>query len=402
MIHLLLGIIYLSFISLGLPDALLGSAWPSMHGDLGAPLSYAGLISIIISAGTILSSLLNDRFSYRLGTGRLTALSVGLTALALSGFSISSSFWHLCLWAIPYGLGAGAVDASLNNYVALHYSSRDMSWLHCMWGVGASIGPYIMGYFLSRGKNWSGAYLTIALLQLLLTLILCLSLPLWKGRRGEGQRNAEKKPLSLREIFGIAGAGEIMLAFFAYCALEQTVGLWASSYLVFYKGVETERAAFFAALFFIGITAGRGLNGFLSMRWHDRQLIRLGLSVILLGIIVLLLPFGEVFSLGGLILIGLGCAPVYPCIIHSTPENFGAERSQALIGVQMASAYLGSLTMPSVFGMLAEHSGVRIFPFYLLLLTGLIFALYSRMLAKTGSAKEALLKSNEILTDSEI
>jgi len=384
MFHLLLAIIYLSFISLGLPDALLGSAWPVMYGELAVPVSYAGMISMIIAAGTIISSLLSDWLTCKLGAGKVTAISVAMTAAALFGFSTCSAFWMLCLWAIPYGLGAGSVDASLNNYVALHYASRHMSWLHCMWGVGASVGPYIMGFVLSGGGHWTGGYRCIGILQIILTAILFLSLPLWKSRKdaaGEDEK-AEAKPLTPGQILQIPGAKEIMVTFFCYCAVEQTAGLWASSYLALYKGVPGETAASFASMFFIGITVGRALNGFLTMKLSDTQLIRIGQGIILLGIVAMLLPLGEAVSLAGLILIGLGCAPIYPCIIHSTPAHFGADKSQALIGVQMASAYIGTCLMPPLFGLIAGHISIVLLPVYLLAILILMAVMHERMLKR--------------------
>ena len=384
MFHLLLAIIYLSFISLGLPDALLGSAWPVMYGELAVPVSYAGMISMIIAAGTIISSLLSDWLTCKLGAGKVTAISVAMTAAALFGFSTCNAFWMLCLWAIPYGLGAGSVDASLNNYVALHYASRHMSWLHCMWGVGASVGPYIMGFVLSGGGHWTGGYRCIGILQIILTAILFLSLPLWKSRKdaaGEDEK-AEAKPLTPGQILQIPGAKEIMVTFFCYCAVEQTAGLWASSYLALYKGVPGETAASFASMFFIGITVGRALNGFLTMKLSDTQLIRIGQGIILLGIVAMLLPLGEAVSLAGLILIGLGCAPIYPCIIHSTPAHFGADKSQALIGVQMASAYIGTCLMPPLFGLIAGHVRIVLLPVYLLAILILMAVMHERMLKR--------------------
>ncbi len=383
MIHLLLAIIYLSFISLGLPDALLGSAWPTIYQEFEVPVSYMGIISMVISAGTVVSSLMSDRLTLKLGTGKVTAFSVALTAAALFGFSVSSSFWMLCLWAIPYGLGAGSVDASLNNYVALHYASRHMSWLHCMWGIGASVGPYIMGYVLSGGQHWTMGYRLIGVIQVVLTAGLFLSLPLWKNRTGaseDGNPVSERKPLSLKQIIRIPGAKEIMIAFFCYCALEQTTGLWASSYLVLHKGVNSETAASFASLFFVGITIGRVLNGFLTIKMSDTQLIRMGQMIVLVGIAALLLPMGEIVSLAGLLLVGLGCAPIYPCVIHSTPAHFGAERSQAVIGVQMASAYVGNCVMPPVFGLIANHISITLLPIYLLAILLLMVFSHEKML----------------------
>ncbi|MBO5199053.1 MAG: MFS transporter [Lachnospiraceae bacterium] len=386
MVHLLLAIIYLSFISLGLPDALLGSAWPSMYVEFEVPVSYAGIISMIIAIGTVISSLMSDRILRRLGTGKVTMISVAMTAIALLGFSVSNSFWMLCLWAIPYGLGAGSVDASLNNYVALHYSSRHMSWLHCMWGVGASIGPYIMGWALTGGQTWNMGYRYIGLIQISLTLILFFSLPLWKCQNTVGSSDSEVTPkaLSLPEIVRIPGAKEVMVTFFCYCAIEQTAGLWASSYLVLHNGISSETAASFASLFYLGITVGRAISGFITAKLSDTQMIRLGLGIISIGILALLLPFGQTVSLIGLLLVGLGCAPVYPCIIHSTPDHFGAERSQSLIGVQMACAYVGICAMPPLFGLIANHISVALFPVYLALILAVMILMHERLIQKCG------------------
>ena len=368
----LLAIIYLSFISLGLPDALLGAAWPNMYPQFQVPVSYAGIISMIIALGTIISSLQSDRLTRKFGTGKVTAVSVGITALALWGFSISHSFILLCLWAIPYGLGAGSVDASLNNYVALHYSSKHMSWLHCMWGVGATLGPYIMGAVLTGGATWNTGYRIISVLQIVLTAVLIFSLPKWKGQNTSSGETVHGKALSLKEILAISGAKAVMICFFCYCAIESTTMLWASSYLHLSKGVDAKTAASFAGMFCIGITIGRGINGFIAMKLKDCQMIRMGQAIILTGIIVMILPFGKTVSLIGFSLIGLGCAPVYPCIIHSTPSHFGAERSQAIIGVQMASAYVGTCLMPPLFGLIANHISIKLLPVYLLILLALM------------------------------
>lgn len=384
MLQLLLPIIYLAFISLGLPDSLLGAAWPTMYQEFAVPVSYAGGISMIIALGTIVSSLQSDRLTKKFGTGLVTAGSVFLTAAALFGFSVSHSYVALCLWAIPYGLGAGSVDASLNNYVALHYASRHMSWLHCMWGVGASLGPYIMGYALTGGQGWNMGYRYIAILQILLTAILLFSLPLWK-KQTTGPEGETDQPLSLKQVFSIPGAREIMIAFFCYCALEQTTGLWASSYLVLRRGIDPETAAGFASLFFIGITVGRALSGFLTLKLSDTQMIHLGFAAIFLGVALLFLPFGSGFSLAGLILVGLGCAPVYPSIIHSTPAHFGADKSQAMIGVQMASAYTGTCLMPPLFGLIANHISVALFPVFLLTILLLMVFMHRNMLRKVAA-----------------
>lgn len=425
MTSLLLAVIYLAFIGLGLPDSLLGAAWPAMQPSLGVPLSYAGIISMIIALGTVVSSLQSDRLTLRLGTGRVTAISVGMTAAALLGFSLSGSFCQLCLWAIPYGLGAGSVDAALNNYVALHYKSRHMSWLHCMWGVGAAAGPYLMGQALTGGAGWAAGYATVAGLQALLTLLLLCSLPLWQKRPGaaaqarptqaqatqttqtqaaqtspapartapasvpatqpQGVQEAEEKrrPLPLAAVVRIRGVREVMLAFFCYCAVEQTCGLWASSFLHLGRGMSAERAAGLAALFFLGITAGRAVSGFLTLRLSDARMIRLGQLLLLLGTILLLLPL-EGCAFAGLLLAGLGCAPIYPCIIHATPSHFGKEQSQAIIGVEMAAAYIGTMLMPPLFGVLAGRIAVTLLPLYLLALLALMTAMTERLERKTG------------------
>lgn len=380
---LLLGIIYLSFISLGLPDALLGAAWPNMYPEFQVPVSFAGMVSMIIAFGTIISSLQSDRLTRRFGTGKVTVVSVGITAFALWGFSISHSFRMLCLWAIPYGLGAGSVDASLNNYVALHYASKHMSWLHCMWGVGATLGPYIMGTALTDGAAWNTGYRIISVLQIALTAVLVMSLPKWKRQNTSSEETAGGKALSLKEILAIPGAKAIMVCFFCYCAVEQTTMLWASSYLNLAKGVDAKTAASFAGMFCIGITIGRGINGFIAMKLKDRQMIRMGQAIILTGILMMILSFGKIVSLIGFSLIGLGCAPVYPCIIHSTPEHFGAERSQAIIGVQMASAYMGTCLMPPLFGLIANHISIKLLPLYLLSLLVLMVYMHEVLERKT-------------------
>ena len=391
MLHLLLAVIYLSFISLGLPDALLGAAWPTMYGAFGVPVSYAGAISMIIALGTVVSSLQSGRLTRLLGTGKVTALSVGLTALALMGFSLSGSFWQLCLWAVPYGLGAGSVDAALNNYVALHYTSRHMSWLHCMWGLGAAVGPYIMGYALTGGAGWYMGYRYIGIIQVALTVLLVVSLPLWRVHQGAGDAGEEAaaQPLTLPQIVRIPGAKEVMITFFCYCALEQTAILWGSSYLNLYKGIPAETAASYAGVFFIGITGGRALSGFLTMKLDDAKMVRLGQAVIAVGIAAMLLPLHIYAALAGLALIGLGCAPIYPCVIHSTPDHFGADKSQAIIGVQMASAYVGICLMPPLFGLIAAHISAGLLPVYLLVILVVMAVMHEAMLRRCGKNREA-------------
>ena len=375
MFSLLLALIYVSFISLGLPDSLLGSAWPQMQESLGVSLSLGGVISFLITASTILSSLMSHRVIQRFGTGGVTMCSVAMTALALLGFSLSDSFLVLCLWAIPYGLGAGSVDAALNNFVALHCKAKHMSWLHCFWGIGATGGPYIMGLCLSRGMGWQAGYRTISFLQMALTLILLLSLPLWKKQEqplsgGETVRPQTPQWGKLLKRPGVKAA---------LTALELTTGLWGSSYMVAVRGISPETAAKWISLFYLGITAGRFFSGILTLRFSDDTMVRLGEGTAIVGIILLLLPLHNLFLCVGLILTGLGCAPIYPSLLHATPQRFGKSLSQSLMGTQMAISYLGSTTMPPVSGFLSEKISMGLYPVLLL-----VFALCMTILTEKG------------------
>ena len=388
MVSLLLPVIYLAFISLGLPDSVLGAAWPSMYGELGAALSWAGIVSMIISAGTIVSALCSERLTLRLGPGGVTAVSVLLTAVALLGFSLSGQFWQLCLWAVPYGLGAGSVDAALNNYVALHYESRHMSWLHCMWGLGASAGPVIMGRALAGG-SWQGGYRTIALLQFALTAVLLLSLPLWK-RPQANVEGAEFKPHPIPELLRRPGVPQVLVCFFCYCALESTAGMWAASYCTLVRGIDAGTAARWASLFYVGITVGRGVCGFLTMKVNDQNMIRLGQVLIAAGTVLILLPTGQGTLFAGLITVGLGCAPIYPSIIHETPINFGREVSMSMTGLQMATAYVGSCLVPPVFGLLAQYVTPALYPWALAVILVLMFAMAESLHRKTALRRRAM------------
>lgn len=381
MFSLLLALIYVSFISLGLPDSLLGSAWPQMQESLGVSLSLGGVISFLITASTILSSLVSHQVIQRFGTGAVTMCSVAMTALALFGFSLSNSFFALCLWAIPYGLGAGSVDAALNNFVALHCKAKHMSWLHCFWGIGATGGPYIMGLCLSRGMGWQAGYRTISFLQMALTLILLLSLPLWKKQElplsgGETVRPQTPQWGKLLKRPGVKAA---LTAFFFYSALELTTGLWGSSYMVAVRGISAETAAKWISLFYLGITAGRFFSGFLTLRFSDDAMVRLGEGTAIVGILLMLLPLHNLFLCLGLILTGLGCAPIYPSLLHATPQRFGKSLSQSLMGTQMAISYLGSTTMPPVSGFLSEKISMGLYPVLLL-----VFALMLTILTEKG------------------
>lgn len=387
MYSILLVIIYLAFISLGLPDSLLGAAWPSMQPGLGVPVSYAGGISVIIAGGTIISSLFSNYLIHKLGTGKVTAISVAMTAAALFGFSISGAYWQLCLWGIPYGLGAGSVDAALNNFVALHYKAKHMSWLHCFWGIGATVGPYIMGFVLTRGFSWNTGYRTISVLQVILTAVLVFTLPLWKEKGGSAKEEEKQQPLSPLQVIKLPGAKGVLIGFFCYCSVEATAGLWASSYMV-NRGISAETAAKWAALFYLGITLGRFICGFVTAKINDKNMIRIGQLLVACGILLLFLPFHNNLAFAGLILTGLGCAPIYPSLIHGTPETFGADVSQSVIGVQMASAYVGTTFMPPLFGLLVEVLGISFYPAYLVIFLALMIVMLESVNRVKGAGRE--------------
>lgn len=373
---LLLAVIYLAFISLGLPDSLLGAAWPTIRSAFDVPLSYMGFVSMIISGGTIISGLMSERITKRFGTRTVVVVSVLLTAVALFGFSTVSKFYQLCLWGIPYGLGAGAIDAALNNYVALHYSSRHMSWLHCFWGVGTIVSPYIMSFALNYA-SWSDGYRWVSFIQFGIVVILAVSLPLWKVNVKKQQSGEEaKKVLGIKGALKIKGVPFLLIGFFSYCAAEATTMLWASSYLEGTQGVPKDEAAALGSLFFIGITAGRFLSGFISDRLGDNRMIRLGIAVALCGVALIAVPTLPT-AVAGFVIIGIGCAPVYPCIIHATPDNFGAENSQGIIGIQMASAYVGSTFVPPLFGVIANNITLWLMPMFLLFFFVLLLVMIS-------------------------
>ena len=374
MYSLLLALIYLAFISLGLPDSLLGAGWPTMYGELGVPVSYMGIVSMVISGGTIISSLMSDRLTRKFGTRVVTVVSVFLTAGALFGFSFSDRFWMLILFSVPYGLGAGAIDAALNNYIALHYSARHMSWLHCFWGVGAIVSPFIMSYALTS-STWNDGCRIVGYIQLGIAALLLVTLPVWKINSKKTDV-VEQKNIGLLGALKIKGVPFILIGFFAYCAAEATAMQWASTYFVEVKHISEAQAAQFASLFYIGITAGRFLSGFVSAKIGDRRMIIIGASVLTLGIILLVIPVTAAeLSLAGFVIIGLGCAPIYPSIIHSTPANFGAENSGAIIGIQMACAYVGSTFMPPLFGLIGSATDFAILPLYLIVFVVLMLVM---------------------------
>lgn len=383
MVSLLLAVIYIAFISLGLPDSLFGSAWPIIHQTLELPISYGGIITMIISGGTVISSLLSDFLVKKLRTGPVVAISVALTAFAMLGFSFANAFWALILCAIPYGLGAGAIDSVLNNYVALHYTSRHMSWLHCFWGLGAVISPYIMSYAITNA-TWNQGYRIVSYVQFGLTAVMLLALPLWRAHRArivaEEPATTEQTKSNIFSVIKIKGVPFILIGFFAYCALESTAMVWASSYLVGTKGITEELGAALASLFYIGMTVGRFVTGFFSAKLGDRNLIRIGNCIVVLSIILILLPVeSNLVAFAGFVILGLGCAPVYPAIIHATPDNFGKENSQKIIGIQMACAYIGTTFMPPLFGIIAEKISMTLMPYWML-----IFLILSAVMVELG------------------
>ncbi|MBP2115443.1 MFS transporter [Paenibacillus silagei] len=365
-------IIYLAFISLGLPDSMLGAAWPIIRLDFGAPVELAGLLSMIVVAGTIISSLASSVVLKRLGTGLVTFISVAVTALALLGFSYSSSVVWVALLALPLGLGAGSIDTGLNNYVATHYKAHHMSWLHCFWGIGAMLGPILMSRYIANGESWRTGFFAVSMIQFALVVVLFFSLPLWTkvSKRG-GQQPVEmpekldSRPTAVPaegKVLRIKGVKLAMLTFLFYCGVEATVGLWGSSYLVNVKEVSPATAAGWVSLYYGGITAGRLITGFITFRFSNRTLIRGGLAISLAGALLLALPLPAVYSLVAFILIGLGSAPIFPCMLHETPARFGAEHSQKIMGYQMALAYTGGAFLPPLLGWAAARSTFMILP----------------------------------------
>ncbi|NQX46314.1 MFS transporter [Paenibacillus tritici] len=365
-------IIYLAFISLGLPDSMLGAAWPIIRLDFGAPVETAGLLSMIVVAGTIISSLASGMVLKRLGTGMVTFISVAVTALALLGFSYSSSVLWVAVLALPLGLGAGSIDTGLNNYVATHYKAHHMSWLHCFWGIGAMLGPILMSRYIANGESWRTGYFAVSMIQFALVVLLFFSLPLWKKA---GKSSSTQAAETLAEVdsgpgaapaagnvLRIKGVKLAMITFLFYCGVEATVGLWGSSYLVNVKGIAPATAAGWVSLYYGGITAGRLITGFITFRFSNRTLIRGGLVISMAGALLLALPLPAVFSLVAFILIGLGSAPIFPCMLHETPARFGQENSQRIMGYQMALAYTGGAFLPPLLGWAAARSTFMILP----------------------------------------
>lgn len=380
---LLLALIYLLFISLGLPDALLGASWPLMYKQFDVPLSYGGVVSFIIAAGTILSSLFSDFLIRKFKTKWVCSFSVFFIIIGLFGFSIASKFWMIIVFSIPLGLGAGAIDAALNNYVAIHYETRHMSWLHSMWGIGASVGPYIMGLALTQTNDFRNGYQIIGIIQVVILAISLIGMPLWGKSFKDETTQEEQVKLSITKVLKIKGVIVLMITFFAYISLEQTTMLWASSYLIINNGISEEIGASLASLFVIGITIGRVINGFISYKLNDTKIIRISICVILVGIILLFIPNVNATTYIGLGLVGLGCAPIYPCIMHTIPIRFGTNNSQSIIGLQMAFAYVGICSVPALFGLIANNISMSLFAPFLLLALIFLFIFHEITIKKT-------------------
>jgi fucose permease len=364
----LLIIVYITFVSIGLPDSLLGAAWPSMYGDMGVPMSYMGVISMIFMGCTVISSAFSGAIIKRLETSTITIISILMIAVALLGSSKSHGLFPLCVFAVPLGLGTGCADAVLNNYVAINFKAKHMNWLHCSWGIGAAAGPMILSYGISHSGSWRSGYLVISIIQFCLAAaMLIFARPLWKAHEGIAARTADAGRTSQKigRLFQLRGIKHALLAAFCYCAMQMTIGFWGSSYLVVAKNFTPETAAKLLSVFFLGLTFGRLLSGFLSIKLHDRQMIWLGSAVFACGAMSLLLPSGTVLYTASFLIMGLGCAPLYPCLLHATPDIFGKEPSQAVIGMQIAGAYIGAAVIPPVFGAAAPGIGFGFFLYFL-------------------------------------
>lgn len=386
MATLLLIVIYIAFIGLGIPDSLFGAAWPAISREFGQPVSAAGSVTLLISGGTVVSSLLSARVINRFGTGAVTAFSTVLTAAALLGFSLSGSMAWLWLFAVPLGLGAGAVDSALNNYVALHYKASHMSYLHCFYGVGVTLSPYLMSLALSDSGNWQAGYRIAFFIQLAIACITLLSLPLWKRTGGVEEREEEPpRTLGFRALAGNPSVRTAWLVFFGSCAIEYTCGTWGSTFLVEARGMGADAAALLLTLYYAGMALGRFLSGVFSSRLASWRIIHIGQGVVLAAIVLFLLPLPAPAAGAALFLVGLGNGPVFPNLIHLTPKNFGRDVSQSVMGSQMAASYAGILLMPPLFGLLAQAAGAPLFPVFLL-------ALFALMIGATWRLNRRLKK----------
>ncbi len=384
MMTILLIIIFISFIGVGLPDSVLGTAWPIMYREFELPISLAGYLTSTVSAGTIVSSFFSARLINRFGTGLVTAISTLLTAIALLGFSFTKNPVFFFVLAIPLGLGAGSIDTALNSFVALHYDAARMSFLHCFYGIGVAASPFIMSFALGEVGNWRKGYLTIALIQFGITAIAFAALPLWRKVQKKDGEESEiiVRTLSTKELLQTSGVMMSCLAFFFSCALELTAGSWSSSFFVNTKGVEADTAARIAMLFYIGLAGGRFLSGVFAGMLGRKCLLRISLVILLLSCLVFLLPLPTMITAAALLFIGLGSGPIYPNLVHLTPDNFGEDIAQSVMGIQQAMTYMGIMIMPWLFGVLAQLFSTALLPWYLLVMFVMYWATFVMLMKK--------------------
>lgn len=385
----LLVIIYLSFVGLGIPNALLGSAWPAMYEGLGVPITSAGLVQIMISGGAIISSLFAGKIIKRVGFATATIESVITMTISLIVISFSPNFLFLCIWAIPLGLGTGLLDATINSYAALYYKSKHMNWLHCCWGVGCAVGSVIISFSLVNWQSWQLGYRIGGIFQIVIIALLFISFPRWKkpATTLTNEGDERSKDLSIREMLSLSGAKETLIAFFIFGSLGAIMTVWGSSYFVTIHNVPPETAASWISLYFLGLTAGRFLAGLLAIKFTNKQLVQSGELLIGAGLTIMLLPLPTTTILFGFILIGFGFAPLFPCLIHETPVRFGKNNSQHMMGFQMACASIGMTTMPQLLGMLVKKTSYKLLPptigVLLLILVYTIQRLYRKIIIKT-------------------
>ncbi len=363
---LLLIVIYITFIGLGIPDSLFGTAWPAIYSAFGVAISHANFVTSIISGGTILSSLLSTRLIKCFGTAKVTAVSTAMTAGALLGFSIAPNIIFLCLFAVPLGIGAGAIDTALNNYVTLHYRAVHMNFLHCFYGIGVSLSPYLMSLMLSATGNWRQGYQTVFWVQLGIAIMTIISIPLWKKVNSTDSYEEENAlVIGIIDLLKDLKVRRVCLVFLGSCAIEYTCGVWGSTFLVTEKQMAVDAAAKVIMFYYIGMALGRFSSGILALKCTSQQMIKIGQCITLIAIALLLLPLSPIATSGALFLIGLGNGPIFPNMIHLTPENFGKERSQAVVSIQMSASYISILLAPVLFGLLAQFISLALFPYYL-------------------------------------
>ncbi len=384
MATLLLIVIFIDFIGLGIPDSLFGAAWPAINRDFGLPISAANAVTVTMTVCSIISSLMSSKLTEKFSTSKIAAVSTALTAVGLFGFSISKNIYMMFFFTLFLGFGAGAIDAVLNNYVAVHYRASHMNFLHCFYGIGVTLSPYLMSLAL-KNRSWQSGYHLAFIIQLVISIIAFASLPLWQknGRLSESSDEKSEKS-SFAELIKLPGIKSTWLVFFGSCALEYVSGTWSSSFLVNSRGITVDRAALFVTVYYGGIAFGRFLSGIFSSKLKPQQIILIGTILIIPAIVLVSQPFIPNLIAVGMFLIGLGNGPLYPNMVHLTPIRFGAQRSQAVMGSQMAAAYIGILSMPTLTGFLAQKFSTDIFPYCLAVLYGImLISLIATNMAKT-------------------